>query len=175
MTRHPGGEAHTRRLLALAGITPPCRVLDLGAGDGEAVRLLRSLGFDAQGLDLEPGEDVLYGDLLCAPYPDGSFGALLTECTFYVTGDPQGALRESRRLLRPGGKLMFSDVCFGGEAALRADAEAAGLRVLLTEDLTPVWREYYIECLWEGTEYAMPCGCGRGKCSYRLMICERKA
>ena len=43
--RHPGGEAAALRLVEMAGITPPCRVIDLGAGAGGSVRRLRSLGF----------------------------------------------------------------------------------------------------------------------------------
>ncbi|WMJ84011.1 class I SAM-dependent methyltransferase [Oscillospiraceae bacterium LTW-04] len=173
MTRHPGGEAHTTRMLALAGVKPPCRILDLGAGDGETVRQLRCLGFDAWGIDLAPGHDVEHGDILNASFSDEEFDALITQCTFYVTGDPQKAFRESQRLLRPGGRLLFSDVSFGGQVTLRAAAESAGLTVLIMEDLTKIWREYYIESIWNGTAYAMPCGCAKGKCTYWLMICER--
>lgn len=174
MTRHPGGKEHTARMLELAKLFPPCRILDLGAGDGETVRQLGRLGFDASGIDLAPGEDVESGDILAAPYPDGSFDALITQCTFFVTGDVPKAFRESRRLLRPGGKLLFSDVGFGGAEMLRTAAESAGLRVLLTEDMTPVWREYYIESLWNGTAYEF-CACNpRGKCGYYLMIFERR-
>ena len=52
MERHPGGAEATLRLLELAGLEPPCRIIDLGAGSGEAVRLLRSRGFEALGIDL---------------------------------------------------------------------------------------------------------------------------
>ena len=40
MNGHPGGEAHTRRMLALADLQPGASVLDMGAGSGEAVRLM---------------------------------------------------------------------------------------------------------------------------------------
>ncbi|NCB51031.1 MAG: class I SAM-dependent methyltransferase [Clostridia bacterium] len=174
MTRHPGGEEHTARMLELAGIEPPCRILDLGAGDGETVRQLRSMGFDASGIDLEPGKGVISGDILAAPYPDGSFDALITQCTFFVTGNVSKAFRESGRLLRNGGKLLFSDVGFGGEERLRAAAESAGLKVLMTEDLTQIWREYYIESIWNDTAYEF-CACiPKGKCGYYLMICEKR-
>ena len=59
MKGHPGGPEHTRRMLALAGLSPGARVLDMGAGAGESVQLMRSLGLDAVGIDLEPrGEAV---------------------------------------------------------------------------------------------------------------------
>ena len=61
MTRHPGD---TRHLIALAGLQPGARVLDLGAGDGDGVRLLRSLGYDACGMDKSAAPDVTAGDFL---------------------------------------------------------------------------------------------------------------
>ena len=63
MLGHPGGEKHSRYLIELAFLEAPSKWLDMGAGDGSAVRLLRSLGHQAQGVDLEPrGEDVIRGD-----------------------------------------------------------------------------------------------------------------
>ena len=52
MNKHPGGEEHTRRMLELARLPAGASVLDLGAGDGETLRLLQSLGYDAEGIDL---------------------------------------------------------------------------------------------------------------------------
>lgn len=170
MKGHPGGAEHTRRLLALAALPRGASILDLGAGAGESVRLLRELGFEACGLDLEPRSPLVEeGDLLRAPFPDGSFDAVLSECSFYVSGDVPGALREARRLLRPGGRLLLSDVEF---TPLRPLAEAAGFTVLREEDLTPLWREYYLEALWR--EEAPCCALPKGKCAYRLLIAERR-
>ena len=54
MKSHPGGIEHTRRMVALAALRANSKVLDMGAGDGETVELLRSMGFDAVGIDIEP-------------------------------------------------------------------------------------------------------------------------
>ena len=63
MLGHPGGEKHSRYLIELSFLTPPAKWLDMGAGDGETVNLLRSLGFEAEGIDLSPrGENVTQGD-----------------------------------------------------------------------------------------------------------------
>ena len=169
MNGHPGGEENTRRMLALAGLPRGARVLDLGAGAGETLALLRGLGFRAEDLDLSPRSPLVdKGDLLHTPYPDGSFDGVLSQCAFFLSGDLPGAYREAWRLLRPGGVLMLSDVCFEAPEPL---AEAAGFRVEHAEDLTAAWREYYLEAIWRGT--AECCGI-RGKCDYRLLICRKE-
>lgn len=172
MSRHPDGENMTAALMGMAHIKP-CRVIDMGAGDGETVRYLRALGFDAAGIDLTPGADVLCGDFLRCPYPDGSFGAAISECAMFVSGDRAKALREAYRLLAPGGRLLLSDVFFEGEAAARREAESALFTVLQIADKTPAWREYYIKCIWDGTAEAL-CACvPKGKCEYFLMVCGK--
>ncbi len=158
MERHPGGADAALRLAELAGLEPPCRIIDLGAGSGESVRRLRALGFDAVGIDLAPGADVERGDILAPSFGDASFDAALSECAFFLTGDPERALSEAARLLRPGGKLLFSDICPGGEAWLRRAALAAGLRAETVEDITDEWKRYYIEALWRGEAELPPDG-----------------
>lgn len=158
MERHPGGADAALRLVKLAELKPPCRIIDLGAGSGESVRRLRALGFDAVGIDLAPGADVERGDILAPPFGDASFDAALSECAFFLTGDPERALREAARLLRPGGKLLYSDVCAGGEAWLGRAALAAGLRAEAIEDITDEWKRYYIEALWRGEAELPPDG-----------------
>lgn len=166
MTRHPGGEENTRRLLSLAALPAGASVLDMGAGAGEAVALLRSLGYAVKGIDLAPRSPaVSRGDFLSAPYPDGSFDAVLSECAFFVSGDQPGALREAARLLRTGGTLLLADLFFEPPGAL---LEGAGFAVLRAEDLTAQWKEYYLEALWRGDPLC--CEVPRGKCSYWLLI-----
>ena len=165
MRSHPGGEEQTRRMLSLAGLSRGAAVLDMGAGAGETLALLRRLGYDARGIDLEPrAESVEPGDLLHAPFPDASFDAVLSQCAFTVSGDPRGALREAARLLRPGGKLLLADVFFEPPEPLLA---ASGFELLRAEDLSELWRDYILEALWRDD---CPIEIPRGKCRYWLLI-----
>ena len=59
MNRHPGGEAQTLYLLENIEWKKEMKALDLGAGEGDTIRILKSLGMDAHGVDLFPrGSDV---------------------------------------------------------------------------------------------------------------------
>ena len=166
MNRHPGGEENTRRLIELAGLPAGASVLDMGAGAGETVKLLRAQGFDARGIDLAPrGEGVERGNFLCAPYPDGSFDAVIGECAFFVSGDQAGALSEARRLLKRGGLLLLADVFFAQPGPMLA---AAGFEVLGIEDRTAQWKDYYLEALWRGD--APCCELPKGRASYFSLI-----
>ncbi len=166
MNKHPGGEETTRRLIERAQLPLGASVLDMGAGAGGTVRLLRAMGFDARGIDKEPrGEGVEKGDFLHAPYPDGSFDAVIGECSFFVSGDQAGALKEAYRLLKTGGKLLLSDVFFEApEPMLRR----AGFEILHAEDRTEAWREYYLEALWRCGEPC--CALPKGKAGYFSLI-----
>ena len=166
MNRHPGGDGHTRRLLELAALPEGARILDMGAGGGEAVRLMRETGFRAVGMDLEPrSELVAEGDFLHTGFADASFDGVLSQCAFFISGDPAGAVREAHRLLKPGGVLMLSDVFFEGPAL-------PGFRIRQEEDLTALWREYYLEALWRDDA---DCACfPRGKCRYLSIVAVKE-
>ena len=111
---------------------------------------------------------MLKGNFLHAPFPEGRFDAVISQCAFYVSGDPARALEESFRLLKAGGLLLLSDVAFD---PLRSQAEAAGFRVLWEEDMTPLWKEYYIEALWQGVPLCdtVP----KKKCAYTALVCRK--
>ena len=170
MLGHPGGEQHSRYLIELSFLDPGSRWLDMGAGDGSTVRLLRDLGHNAEGIDLAPrGEDVLCGDYLSAPWEDGVFDGIISQCSFYTGGNVSAALTEAARLLRKGGKLVFSDVT-ENVVELLTQCRRAGFSVRHLEDLTDLWKEYYLEALWTQDDVCLPRG---KKFSYVLFVCER--
>ena len=170
MLGHPGGEKHSRYLIELSFLDKGSKWLDMGAGDGETVRLLRALGHNAQGIDLEPrGKDVTRGSYLECPWQDGFFDGIISQCSFYVSGDVPGALKEASRLLRKGGKLVFSDVT-ENVVTLLTQCRGAGFAVRHMEDLTEQWKEYYLEALWTQDNVCLPQG---KKFSYVLFVCEK--
>ena len=170
MLGHPGGEAHSRYLIELSFLEPGSKWLDMGASDGSTVRLLRELGYEAVGIDLAPrGEDVQQGDYLHAPYDDASFDGIISQCSFYVSADVPGALKEAGRMLRKGGKLVFSDVT-EDVVKLLNHCRQAGFAVRHLEDLTDAWKEYYLDALWSQDNVCLPQG---RKVSYVLFVCER--
>ena len=133
MNRHPGGTENTLRLIEMAGISPPGKILDMGSGEGETVELLKSLGFQALGIDKKNG-----GDFLNLPFEEGSFDAVISECAFYVSGNQKRAVEEALRVLKPGGVLMLADLFFK-EIPFVPEKKL---------DITAEWREYWLEKLW---------------------------
>ncbi len=71
------------------------------------------------------------GDATALPYPDGSMDAVVLTAVLGEIPDPGAALREIRRVLHPGGRLivgeLFGDPHFTTLASLRRQAGAAGL------------------------------------------------
>lgn len=198
---HPGGIRLTGRLLELAGAAAPGnrpvetdqKVLDLGAGSGETVRYLRSLGYDAAGIDREadvtlhsPGANpVTAGDMTALPFSDGTYDLCLAECSVAVCGDGPAALREAYRVLRPGGSLLLSDVFFAKENApclsmpgpltlscWEREFRRAGYVIEKISDETALWKEFFLESLWNDNAddafYGFFKEAGRAGCGYFL-------
>ena len=146
MNRHPGGEAQTLYLLENIEWKKEMKALDLGAGEGDTVRILKSFGMDAHGVDLFPrGSDVETGDFLHLQYPSDSIDLCISQCAFFVSRDQKNALSECWRVLKKGGFLLLSDLDTGNLSEM---AEQTGFTILRQEDQTLLWREYYLEAIW---------------------------
>lgn len=123
----PGSEADTLRALASTGLSGKLRALDVASGPGAASRaLLAALPeaevtaldlhapflIDAAGRVAAEGRSdrfrIVQGDMREPPFRPGSFDLIWCEGAAYIQG-VRAALDGWRPLLRPGGRVAFSE------------------------------------------------------------------
>ncbi|MBZ5486772.1 class I SAM-dependent methyltransferase [Halomonas aquamarina] len=132
---HIGGVSASRRLLGLLDPAIHPRVLDMGAGLGGLMRQGAALGFHMTGLDIThrftrlnqaltalaspagPPLRWITGDACALPFAEASFDALLFQHSLMNMPDAAQVFKESRRVLRPGGKLVMHEVVSGPEVS----------------------------------------------------------
>ena len=127
------GHTMLRRLRACPQPEAPVRILDLGCGTGWFTRALLGLGWPGtvSGLDLSPGMvgharvsspsaiHWLIADAESVPLADGSVDLIFSNLMVQWCADPVPVLRECRRLLRPGGRMLVSTLLDGTLAELK--------------------------------------------------------
>ena len=92
------------------------KLLDVGCGDGTFLNRMRDLGWTVQGIDpdlraVEQARSRFALDVVAAPFeehrfPGDSFDAVVASHVIEHVHDPLSMLRECRRILKPGGKLV---------------------------------------------------------------------
>jgi len=149
--------------VVLTAVPRPCaRALDVGCGEGQLTRALRSRADHVVGLDRDPagvaaargrggpGLDYVVGDLLDPPFAPGTFD-LVTSVAALHHVEAWAGLTAMAALVRPGGVLVVVGLA---RSRLPGDVlwEGAGLVMHQLQRLrTPVW-EHSAPCVWPPLE-----------------------
>jgi SAM-dependent methyltransferase len=118
---HAERTAQSHAAFFLPHLRPGMSLLDLGCGPGSITVGLAAAVAPGQvtGLDLDPdpidGVTVVAGDVMRLPFPDASFDAIFASALLQHLADPLGALREARRVARPGAVIGVVDADWDGE------------------------------------------------------------
>jgi ubiquinone/menaquinone biosynthesis C-methylase UbiE len=176
---HYGGFEATDTLARVGDFRREHRVLDVCCGLGGPARwIAHQVGCAVTGLDLTQSRidsarrltarvglddrvDFVQGDATVMPLPDARFDRVYGQEAWVHIPDKDALLSECRRVMRPGGVLVFTDIVSrvpltNAEAALMAGemqfpsivtaalyleaAKAAGFTVERYEDLSGTWR-----------------------------------
>jgi len=130
-------------------------LLDLGTGTGRMLALLAPLYDRAVGIDASPsmlavaranldeagiaGAQVRLGDIYNLPLPRDGFEVVTIHQVLHYLDDPERALSEAARVLRPGGRMLIVDFAPHDLEFLRA--EHAHRRLGFGEDQVRQWIE----------------------------------
>lgn len=169
----PGGLTLTKKAMDIAGLAEGSRILDVGCGCGKTVEYLKEkFQMQAMGIDiskkliakaklLNSTLEVRVGDVCHLPYPDQAMDGVFCECAFSLFEYRLRALAEIKRVLKPSGKLIISDLyirektayssnfpivtCINRIAArdiLIQEITGAGFRLIEWQDETGVFKEF---------------------------------
>jgi SAM-dependent methyltransferase len=114
---HPGGvDELDSAAMYLRAPTTGGKVLDVGCGSGVVLARMQELGWDVDGVEVDPGGvaaarargvRVQQGSLTDAKFPDNHFDAVHSAHVIEHVYDPVALLKECFRVLKPGGKLVL--------------------------------------------------------------------
>lgn len=111
----PGRRAALDASIMYLPAQPNGRLLEVGCGSGQMLKLMQDLGWRVEGVDFDPaavenaqakGLQVRLGTLESQVYPDDYFDAITMSHLIEHVHDPLQLLRECNRILRPGGSLV---------------------------------------------------------------------
>lgn len=113
------GVALYRHVLERVPVSGETRLLDVGCGAGRFCRTAADRGADVAGIDASgplvaiareriPEADLRVGDMERLPWADDSFDVVTGFNSFFIAGDIVAALREARRVARPGALVAMT-------------------------------------------------------------------
>ena len=183
---HYGGTAATDRLIVEAAVRAEDLVLDVCSGMGGPARYLAwKTGCDVTGLDITASRvegateltrvaglsgsvRFVHGNALAMPFHDASFTLAIAQESFAHIPDKPRLLAECARVLRPAGRLVFSDILHRGSLSgqdtqrlfegmtfsdiatvegYTQQLRLCGMEVVRSVDLTEEWTRILVERL----------------------------
>ena len=112
-----------RALVELTVSHPLGDLLDIGCGQGRLLKLLASRAQRVVGVDTDPDARRLaraemllaglpnctlrQGDMVSLPFPDDEFDTIILDDVLLAAEQPEKAVAEAMRLLRPGGRILL--------------------------------------------------------------------
>lgn len=131
---HPGWRSSFDSAVYFLTARPGGRLLEIGSGGGTELKLMQTLGWEAEGVDRDPdarknaesrGLLVRLGQLQDQKYPDDYFDAVVSNHVIEHVFDLVDLFREILRILKPGGQFVF----------ITPNIESWGHRVFSNADL----------------------------------------
>jgi len=112
------GRQRRRLRTMFLGTAVAGRLLEVGCGSGHFLNRMRLGGWQVQGTDFDPavaqrvrnkyGLQIDVGDLAALRYPEGTYDAVAMSQVIEHVHEPLALLKECRRVLRPGGRIVLS-------------------------------------------------------------------
>jgi ubiquinone/menaquinone biosynthesis C-methylase UbiE len=132
-----------RQVLERLSVESGSDLLDVGCGAGRFCRLAADRGARVSGIDATApfveiarerirGGDFRVGDMEALPWPDDSFDVVTGFNSFFFAADLVHALREARRVARPGGAVALT--VFGRPERCESTPMFAALGQVLPSD-----------------------------------------
>lgn len=167
----PGGFEITDRAMSYCPFPRKAKLADIGSGPGATVGYIRkNYGFEIWGVEKDAetvkragSEFIIHGDGHKMPFGIEELDGLLFECSLSKMDDPKTVLIEARRVLKPGGYLIISDMYAKGERAeltgllgrvetketLFGQLSDSGFSLKLFEDYSPALKRMWGQLIFQ--------------------------
>lgn len=123
-TIRPGGFELTRTAIDFCQFGQGASLLDIGCGKGATVEYIEkqynylASGIDVseklinEGLKRKPDLNLLVSNSEKLPFDERTMDGIIAECSFSLMKDKKAVLNEIKRVLKPNGKFIISDMYF---------------------------------------------------------------
>ena len=131
-------QAWRRSTISALALPAGSLLLDVACGTGDLSRLALHKGYRVIGADLSAGmlaanstgTPLLQADCSWLPFPDGTFDGLVCGYALRNFTDLAGALAETARVIRPGGRIALLEVDAPSSGPLRAGYDVWFTRIV---------------------------------------------